>query len=352
MTSPRLDEIDDVSIPDRVLAPRFVGGGQIGTWEREVPQPGRGQLLIQVRANAICGTDREQYMLGSTAVPGHEAAGIVVRAGEGASIAVGTPGVVFLMDFCGSCRSCLAGATNQCLAKRADMGFTHDGGYGRYELVHESNFFSIPTALPLAEATLLLDVMGTTGHAFARARLVADDVRAVAVSGAGPIGLGLVVMGRLVLGADVPVVVADVQSTRLELIGELGGHPVDLRATTLSGGLRALGLTEVDVAIDTAGKSASRRMLLDVLAKRGALVCVGHGEGLELTISPDLIAPERTILGSEYFRFDELPGNLDLLREHMDELAPIITHRFPVDELSRAFELFMSGATGKVVVEQ
>jgi threonine dehydrogenase-like Zn-dependent dehydrogenase len=227
------------------------------------------------------------------------------------------------------------------------MGFTHDGGYGRYELVHESNFFSIPTALPLAEATLLLDVMGTTGHAFARARLVADDVRAVAVSGAGPIGLGLVVMGRLVLGADVPVVVADVQSTRLELIGELGGHPVDLRATTLSGGLRALGLTEVDVAIDTAGKSASRRMLLDVLAKRGALVCVGHGEGLELTISPDLIAPERTILGSEYFRFDELPGNLDLLREHMDELAPIITHRFPVDELSRAFELFMSGRPAK-----
>ena len=61
------------------------------------------------------------------------------RAGD--PVKEGTPGVVFLMDYCGECRSCRIGFTNQCLAKRADMGFTHDGGYGPYEVVHESNFF-------------------------------------------------------------------------------------------------------------------------------------------------------------------------------------------------------------------
>lgn len=352
MTATQPDPRLEPSIPSRVVAPRFVGAGLIETWERDVPRPGRGQLLLRVRANAICGTDREAYLAGSTGVPGHEAAGEIAAAGEGTATAVGTPGVVFLMDYCGACRSCVAGATNQCLAKRGDMGFTHDGGYGPYELIHESNFFPIPDDLPFAEATLLLDVMGTTGHALMRARLVTRDVRAVAVSGAGPLGLGFAVMVRLLLGPDVPVVVADIQSARLELIRALGARAVDLRKEQITDGLRAIGLAEVDVAIDTAGKSASRRALLDIVAKRGVLVCVGHGEGLDLTVSPDLIAPERAVLGSEYFRYDELPGNLALLRANLAILSRIITHRFPVDELSAAFQVFMSGVTGKVVVEQ
>jgi threonine 3-dehydrogenase len=317
-----------------------------------VPQPGAGQLLLAVRANAICGTDREQWTTGADVVPGHEAAGVVVAAGDGARTPIGTPGVVFLMDYCGSCRSCKAGATNQCFAKRADMGFTHDGGYGPYELVRETNFFPVPADLSLTDATLLLDVMGTTGHALGRARLVTAEIRSVAVSGAGPLGLGFVVMTRLLLGPDVPVVVCDVQRARLAMIERLGGRPVDLRNQSLTDGLRTHGLDEVDVAIDTAGKTASRRALLDAVAKRGVLVCVGHGEGMELTVSPDLIAPERAILGSEYFRYDELQENLALLLDHTDELSAIITHRFPVADLAAAFELFMSGATGKVVIEQ
>jgi threonine 3-dehydrogenase len=340
------------TIPDVAAAPRFLGEGRIGSWERTVPRPGSGELLLAVRANAICGSERGQYVNGSDVVPGHETAGIVVATGEGTKTPVGTAGVVFLMDFCGTCRSCVAGATNQCLAKRADMGFTHDGGYGPYELVHETNFFPVPPDVPLAEATLLLDVMGTTGHALERARLVTPDIRAIAVSGAGPLGLGLVVMARFLLEGSVPVVVAEVQPARLDLVARLGGRPVDLRTSTLAEGLRANDIDEVDVAIDTAGKTDSRRALIDVVAKLGVLVCVGHGEALELAVSPDLIAPERAILGSEYFRFDELPRNLDLLRSHRNELVPIVSARYSIAELGTAFELFMSGTTGKVIVEQ
>jgi threonine dehydrogenase-like Zn-dependent dehydrogenase len=341
-----------VEIPDRAPAPRFTGRGQIDAWEREVPRPGPGELLLAIRANAICGSDRHQWDEGSDVVPGHEAAGVVIAAGDRTATPIGTPGVVFLMDFCGECRSCRAGATNQCFAKRADMGFTRDGGYGPFELIHESNFFPVPDDLPLAEATLLLDVMGTTGHAIDRARLLVPEIRSVAVSGAGPLGLGFTVVARLLLGPDVPVVIADVQPARLALVEDLGGRTVDLRRGSLAEGLRVHGLVDVDVAIDTAGRAVSRRALLDVSAKRGVVVCVGHGEGLDLTVSQDLIAPERGILGSEYFRFDEFPRNLALLLAHRDELTPIISHCFPVVELAHAFELFMSGATGKVVVEQ
>ena len=89
----------------------------------------------------------------------------MIATGEGTHTFAGARGAVFLMDYCGRCRSCRAGHTNQCLAKRNDMGFTADGGYGPFELVHESNFFPVPDDLPAPEATLLLDVMGTGGHA-------------------------------------------------------------------------------------------------------------------------------------------------------------------------------------------
>ena len=124
-------------------APTFLGEGRIEFLDHHYLDPGAGMLQLGVQANAICGTDRAQYFGGSAVTPGHEAAGIVIAAGEGTSTAIGTRGVVFLMDYCGECRSCRLGATNQCLAKRADMGFTHDGGYGRFETVHETNFFPV-----------------------------------------------------------------------------------------------------------------------------------------------------------------------------------------------------------------
>jgi threonine dehydrogenase-like Zn-dependent dehydrogenase len=332
--------------------PRFVGRGRISTWERPVPEPGDGELLLEVRANALCGTERSQLETGSSVTPGHEAAGVVAAAGPGTSTPLGTPGVVYLMDVCATCRSCRYGATNQCLAKRADRGFTHDGGYGAYELVSERQFFPVDPDLPLVEATLLLDVMGTTGHAIERARRIRDDIESVVVAGAGPVGLGCVVMARLLLGPDLPIVVTDVVPYRLDLATTLGARVVHLGTSTLAAGLHDAGLHDADIAIDTAGRARTRRDLLDVLGKRGVLICVGHGEELTINVSNDLIGPERAVLGSEYFRLDELPRNVQLLREHRMELAPIITHRFPATDLEAAFTLFLSGATGKVVVER
>jgi threonine dehydrogenase-like Zn-dependent dehydrogenase len=329
------------------LAPRFTGSGVITAAEHEYPDPGPGELLLRVAANAICGTDREQYFQGSAVVPGHEAAGVVAAAGPGTSTAVGTRGAVFLMDYCGSCRSCLLGATNQCLAKRADMGFTHDGGYGPYELVHESNFFAITDGIDIVNATMLLDVMGTSGHALSRAELVRPDIESIYIAGAGPIGVGLLVMAKLRYGDGVPVHISDVSPWRLSFAESFGGIAVDASDP------RALAsVGSPDVAFDSSGKEVARRAALDILGKRGALVCVGHGETLTLDVSKDLLAPEHAVLGSEYFRFDEMAANLTLLERHQDVISRVISHRMPIEQLSEAFELFLSGETGKVVVTQ
>jgi threonine 3-dehydrogenase len=336
----------------RAAAPHFRGGGRIEFADRAVPAPGPGQLLLRVRANAICGTDREQYYQGSVVIPGHETAGEVVAAGPGTAAPVGTAGVVFLMDYCGRCRSCRLGHTNQCLGKRADMGLSADGGYGPYELVHETNFFPVPD-IPPAEATLLLDVMGTSSHAIGRAQQARADVESVGIAGSGPVGLGLAAMCRLILGAAIPVLVSDVNQYRLMLADSLGAVPVRVPGDSLTAAARRAGLDGVDAAFDATGRQVARQGLLDALtARRGVLVCVGHGEGLQVDVSAQLIAPERSILGSEYFRYEELPANLRRLREHRPYLGQIITHRFPVDRIDEAFAAFLAGHTGKVVVEQ
>ncbi len=326
------------------LAPRFTGAGNIEFADHEYPDPGPGQLLLAVQANALCGTDRHQYYDGSSVVPGHEAAGTVLQAGEGTTTPVGTRGAVFLMDFCGECRSCRYDATNQCFAKRADMGFTHDGGYGPYELVHESNFFPITDDIEIGNATMLLDVMGTSSHALGRAALVRQDVESVYIAGAGPIGLGCAVMSKLKYGADVPVYISDFSRWRLDFAESFGAIPL------LADDLAQAG--NPDLAFDASGKESARRAALDIISQRGALICVGHGESVTLDVSRDLISPEHAVLGSEYFRYDEMPGNLALLQEHQELIGRVISHRFPVADIAEAFRLFMAGETGKVVVTQ
>ncbi|NBD25649.1 zinc-dependent alcohol dehydrogenase family protein [Paenibacillus glycinis] len=341
-----------LNTPQTMTIPLFVGQGKIAYGEKPVPAPGPGQLLIEVKANALCGSDRGQFYDGSATTPGHEAAGVVVGTGEGTVTAVGMPGVVFLMDFCGECRSCKLGFTNQCLGKRADYGFSHDGGYGPYMVVNENVFFPMDPSIPFGEATMLLDIMGTGGHAIKRALQVHQDIEAILIGGAGPIGLGVLAMAKLLLGSGMPVFVMDFVPYRLELAKQMGAIPINLAEQQANDVIRAAGFGGVDAAIDTSGKTAGRHTALQALNQRGVLVCVGHGQELNLDVSSDLIAAERTVLGSEYFRYQELAENHALILEHLPYLRQIITHRFGIDRIQEAYELFFQGDTGKVLIEQ
>jgi threonine 3-dehydrogenase len=333
-------------MPIEAVVPRFPGNGII-TWESHTYRdPGVGELLVRIGANALCGTDRNEYFNGTSIVPGHEAAGVVVDSGPDTTTATGTRGAIYLMDYCGACRSCRIGATNQCTAKRADVGQTTDGGYGPYAIAHETNFFPIGDDLPLPVATMLLDVMGTSSHALRRAELVRPDIESIYIAGAGPIGLGLLVMTKIRYGSDFPVYISDISPWRREFTESLGAVGLDAEREQSILGVRP------DMAFDASGKEAARRLAMTALDQRGSLICVGHGEGLTLNVSADLIAPERAVLGSEYFRFDEMAENLQLLLANQELVSRVITHQLPVGSLPEAFELFLSGQTGKVVVTQ
>ena len=195
---------------------------------------------------------------------------------------------------------------------------------------------------------MLLDAMGTTGHALRRAELVRTDIQSVYIAGAGPIGLGLLVVAKIRYGDSMPIWISDISPWRLILAQELGGIPIDVRDPSA---LSQIG--NVDVAFDASGNQLARQAAFEAVDRRGVLVCVGGSEGLTLgDVGKELLAPERAIMGSEYFNYNELPDNLELLLANRALIGRLITHTFPVSDLDRAFATFLAGETGKVVVTQ
>ena len=340
------------AIPETADYPVFIGNNQIEFKQRKVPEPGPGQLLIQCKANALCASDLPDLANGADISIGHENAGIVVKGGEGTTTEISTKGVVFLMGYCGDCRSCNLGLTNQCLDKRADYGFTHDGGYAPYSVINENVFFPVDDDVDLAEATLLLDIMGTGHHSIKRANQFHPDPQSLLVMGAGPIGLGIAAMAKLTYGKDFPVYIADMIDYRLQLAEKLGAVSIQLNDHSLKEFFAEHNVDGVDIVIDSTGKTVARQSSFQCLNQRGVFVCVGHGEQITLDISADMVANERAVIGSEYFQYNEMAENYELFRKHRDYLKQVITHRYPISEIKEAFAKFNGRDTGKVIIEQ
>ncbi len=326
----------------------FRGSGSITIEEGPAPEPGWGELLLEVHACALCGSDRGSWEKGSTVTPGHEVAGTVVAVGPGTRTGVGDRGAVFLVAYCGECALCRSGSRGACLRKQGMLGFDRDGGFAQRMLVPERCFLPLAPGLDLDDGVMLLDVTGTALHALRRSGALASPPASALVMGAGPVGLGCVMALRAV---GVPCVLAvDVAPYRLGLAGELGAVPIR-GGEGVAEAVREELPEGPPLVIEASGHPVAQRQALDLLAPGGRLVLVGHSrEPLAVWGSRDLISQERTILGSEYFDNREFEENQRLILD--GKLAPsrLITHRLLLEEIEEAYRLFWGGETGKVLV--
>ena len=327
---------------------RFHGEGRITIEDVPTPEPGRGELLVRVHACALCGSDRGAWERGSSVTPGHEVAGAVVASGPGASVPVGSRGAVYLVAYCGECAMCRGNSRGACLRKEAMLGFDRDGGYAEYVAVPERCFLPVDDRLDLDDAAMLLDATGAAMHALRRAGALGDPPDAALVMGAGPVGLG-VVLALMASGAG-RVLAVDVAPYRLRFAECLGATPVG-GGEGAAEAVRALLPEGPPLVVEASGNPAAQRHALDLLAPGRRMVVVGHSrKPLELLASRDLIAREKTLLGSEYFDPGEFGPNQRLVLDGM--LAPrrLITHRLPLGEIEEGYRLFWGGETGKVLV--
>ena len=330
-------------------AARFLGDGKVELEERPVPVLVAEEVLIKVHSCALCGTDRHAYHFGSEVTPGHEISGEVVDVGEGVPRTyVGRRGIVYLIDPCRVCYACKDGATNMCLRKRAMYGFTADGGYADYVRVRAGCFLQVDGALELDRATALLDLFGTSGHAFRRAG--PPPPRSAAVLGCGPIGLGAVAVAAA-LGIE-ELWATDVSPERLALARRLGASSADASRGDAYDRLRAHVPDGFDIVIEAAGLTVTQQQAIGITAPGGRVVFVAHNHSpLEVRTLEQLIQLERSLVGSEYFPMHEFDHNHAMLLSGELDPDPIITHRLPLDRITDAFEVFVSGVGGKVLVQ-
>ena len=166
--------------------------------EREVPEPGAGQVLLKVGACAVCRTDLhvvdgELPAVPHPIVPGHEIVGTVAACGEAVALPVGTRlGVPWLGSACGRCRYCRSGQENLCDEARF-TGYQLDGGYAEYVLADARFCFPLPDGLDDVHAAPLL-CAGLSGY---RAYRMCGDARRIGLYGFGAAAHLVAQMARL-----------------------------------------------------------------------------------------------------------------------------------------------------------
>jgi threonine 3-dehydrogenase len=335
-------------VAETMLAARFIGQAHVRVEEIPVPKAGPGEILLKVDSCALCGSDRNGWSSGADVTPGHETSGTVVTIGEDVADPLpGATGVVFLVDACGACLSCRSRSPNRCLEKRAMYGFTAPGGLAEYVVVRASCFLPVAPEIPLDKATALLDLFGTTSHAFRLSHW--PEMRSVLVIGCGPIGLGAIAIAKAE-GAS-HVVGSDISGDRLELARTAGAVAVDASTPEAEIAIHDTAPDGFDVVIEAAGHPSAQRRALDLVAAGGVCAFIAHGPSpLEIRPSADLIANEITMIGAEYFRPDEFPENHERVRAGKWDPSPLITHTFTLEHADEACETFFGGTSGKVLV--
>jgi threonine 3-dehydrogenase len=167
--------------------------------------------------------------------------------------------------------------------------------------------------------------------------------------GCGPIGLGAIAVAR-VLGAEV-VYGIDVAPFRLELGRRLGARPVDAMESDVVQQLLGMEPDGCDVVIEAAGRTKTQRQAIELAAPGGRIVIIAHNdEPIEVATHGDLVARERSLVGSEYFPIGEFEEVHRLVAEGLLDPGPIQTHHFPLERFDEACRTFWSGEAGKVVV--
>lgn len=325
----------------------------------DFPEPtvGESDILMEVKAASVCGSDREFYEWGETAqnfpmqfprVLGHESSGVVLEVGSAVTrVKVGDRIALDSHAACGVCYMCRIGRPSNCMDMKL-LANDIDGVFAERTAVPESLAFKIPDSMSFDTATLL-EPSGVAWHAIQRSgKDLAANV--VLVSGCGPIGLLVVTFAQL-LGAS-EVIAIEPNDYRRALAEKLG-------ATVFSPGEEVLDYIRtkhshrggVDVAFEVSGVAAAYPTLFDAVRRNGQIVSVGHaGKPISLNISQYINKKEITLHGiygrALWSTWEELSALIESGRISLDWL---ITHRMPLGELGPVIEM-LSGEANKIIL--
>jgi 2-desacetyl-2-hydroxyethyl bacteriochlorophyllide A dehydrogenase len=319
--------------------------GKVGLAQVKDPSPGPGEVLVQVAACGICGTDLhildgESPLARYPIVPGHEFCGEVVAVGpQVEDLRVGDFVAVDPSLPCGHCRFCQAGRSNLCLNYEA-IGVTSAGACAELVAAPAANAFLLPADLPRAWGTLV-EPLSCAVHGFDRLGVRLAD--RYLIYGAGTMGLLMAQLAQRAGATSVDVV--DVQAGRLPVAEQLGADRAVTSADELD---RPQGW---EVVIDATGVVGAIEDGLGRVARGGTFLLFGVTPAdATASFSPFRVYNEEiTVIGSMAV-LHSFERARDLLAAGAIDATAMITHSIPLDSYEDAIATFRSGAGLKIQV--
>ncbi|MEU2441180.1 zinc-binding dehydrogenase [Streptomyces rubradiris] len=343
----------------------FRGGRELETVEFDDPAPGPDDVVLEVKASGMCGSDLRFYRApagealaafglrgdGSGVIAGHEPCGVVAAVGTAVdprAVRVGDRVMVHHYDGCGFCHQCRTGWTQLCERDAVIFGATAHGGHADYLRVPARTLVPLPDEVSFTAGAAISCGTGTAYGALVRLALTARDT--IAVFGLGPVGQSAVQLAAA-MGAE--VIAVDVAPERVALAKEFGAaHAIDSGTVDPVEAVRDLTAGRgVSTALDCSGAAAARHSAVRAAAAWGRVAFVGEGGDVTLDVSPDLIRKQLTVLGSYTF---SLTGQADCARfvaRHAVDVDHLFTHHWALENAAEAYREFDRQTGGKAVIE-
>lgn len=324
--------------------------------EVPIPQVGPGEVLVKVQATTICGTDVHIYTWDDWAasrvqtpmVFGHEFSGIVVERGAGVThLQEGDHVSAETHIVCGHCSQCRRGEAHVC-ANTKIIGVDTQGCFAEYAVMPAENLWKNDAELP-PEVASAMEPMGNAVHTALSGPIAG---RTVAVIGCGPIGVMAVAVAKA-SGASA-VIACDINEYRLHLAKTMGAtHLVHSKEEDPVAVAKKLTDGEgVDVVLEMSGNPTAIQQGFSMLTFGGRISMLGlPTQSVALDITNDIVfkgAQVHGIVGRRMYQtWQQTAG---FLTSGQVDLAPMITHRYSLEDFAQGFDQMMSGQSGKVVL--
>lgn len=317
---------------------KLVGKQTIEICEEDFQEaPKADEVVIQVKAVGICGTDihifnGERKDVEYPRVMGHELSGIVVEAGADVlNVKAGDHVILDPVMACGTCRTCERGHENVCGSVKC-FGVQMDGGFQDYIRVPAKQVYAVSEQVPFEEAAVA-EPFSVAANILTRAEVTSED--RVAVIGAGTIGL-CIVQGAKGIGAQ--VLAMDISEVKLKKAKEFGADAcVDTRDTSFEAAVEAFAPGGVDVIIDAVGIAPFVEKCIGLAAPFGRIVVISFDER-PIQLSPAVVTrKELSILGSR-MNCKRMPVVIQWMEENRINPKAMISRIYPLEELQKAFE--------------
>ena len=339
----------------------FHGDRQLELMDFPDPTPGPGEVVLEIKASGMCGSDLKFYRavggasslglgdLDGPIIAGHEPCGIVAEVGEGVDPALAKVGDR-VMDHhysgCGVCKHCRGGWSQLCLDGITVYGATGHGAHAKYMKVPAHTLVRLPDDLSFKTGAAISCGTGTAYGALKRLDLAGDET--IVIFGQGPVGLSGTQLAKE-MGAR--VIALDVSEERRQLALDFGADEViDPLSNDVVSAIKDLTNGEgAHKSLDCSSNSEARAQAVQCVRTWGSACFVGEGGDVNLDVSNDLLRRQVTLMGSWTFSKNGQADCADFVSERKIDVDALFTHEFKLEQAEEAYQMFDQQTTGKGV---